>query len=173
MKTILSAVMACVLLAASTFVMAAGSAAVQKIGVVDIQQVLTASPQTKRVADKIKKKFQSREAALKKDQEKLQTNQKKLEKDGSVMSDKQRMALRDKIIADRSAFQGRVAAFQQDISNAQAKGMQDLLDKIKDVISSIANKENYTAIIEMRSVAFVADGNDITQAVVKAMKKKK
>lgn len=171
-KVILSLFATATLLLFATSGLAATADPAQKIGVVDVQQVLAQSPQTKKVADSIKSKFKKREAQLKKDQEKLQANQSKLDKDGSVMSDKDRAKLRDSIISGRAAFQGRVAAFQQDVSEAQAKAMQNLLNDIKTIVNSIAQKEHYTVVVEKRSIAYVADGFDITSKVISAMKKK-
>ncbi len=169
MKTIVSMVLASLLFCVSTVGVAADNSRLQKIAVVDVQQVLAKSPQTKKVADKIKKQFKSREAKLQTDQKKLQANQAKLDKDSSVMSDKNRGALRDKIISQRAAFQERVVAFQQDINDAQSKAMQSYLNKIKNNVTKVAKQKGYALVVEMRSVAFVDDGkvDNITSDVIK------
>ncbi|MCD6055085.1 MAG: skp [Gammaproteobacteria bacterium] len=170
MKTVVSILSAIILFSLTTVAFAAVNTT-QKIAVVDVQAVLTQSPQTKTLADKIKKQFGSRENSLKKDQKTLQSDQAKLDKNGSVMSDKDRSALEDKIISEKSAFQGHVAAFQQDITTAQSEAMQSLLDQIKNVVEQVAKKDGYTLVMEKRSTAYATNDVDITNAVVSAMKK--
>lgn len=173
MKRIFSCLTGIVLVGVATLGFATSAMADQKIGVVDVQKVLTESPQTKQVASSIKKQFASRESKLKADQKTLQADQAKLDKNGAVMSAKNRAALQDKIISEKSAFQGRVAAFQQDVNSAQSTAMQGLLNKIKTNVSDFAKKQGYTLIVTKRSVAYASNEVDITDQVIATMKSSK
>ena len=173
MKRIFSYIASVVLVGVVTLGFTANAMADQKIGVVDVQQVLTEVPQTKQVAADIKKQFAARESKLKADQKTLQADQAKLDKDAAVMAAKDRSALQDRIISEKSAFQGHVAAFQQDVNSAQSTAMQGLLNKIKTAVGDFARKQGYTLIVTKNSVAYAANEVDVTQQVIAAMKSAK
>ncbi len=144
-----------------------------KIGVVDVQTVVQKSPQMATVAAKLKQQFKPREQAIVGKQKQLQADQKKYDKNASVMSSKDRAALQDKIIAEKSTLQGQIAAFQRDITNEQNSAMQNILNQVKTAVKSVAQQGGYTLVLQKQSLAFSTGGVDITKAVLVAMKKQK
>ena len=72
------------------FISPAISAVEYKIGVVNVQSILTAIPQTEAATKKLEKEFGPRDRGIAKDNKALEKLAEKLKKDGAIMSEGER-----------------------------------------------------------------------------------
>lgn len=160
-KMIFSMCSAMVLALSSPIAMAAD----MKLGVVDLRQVLQKSAQMAALNKQLETQFKPREDKIKAAQKALQADEDKFKKEESTMSASDKSKLQDKIIAERTALQGLVATFQQDLGTAQNQGMQKLLTDAGAVIADLGKKDDYTLIVSKEAAFYSKDGMDMTAKV--------
>lgn len=141
-----------------------------KIGVIDLQKVLQASPQIAKIDANFRKQFQPREDNIKMLGQKLQADMAQLKAKATTMTDVQKTAAEANINKQRNSLQLLQAQFQQDVQDTQAKAMQSILDQIKVTINTLAINGKYDVILQSSSTVFYKPTYDITQQVIKALR---
>lgn len=140
-----------------------------KIGVVDLQKVMQTSSQMKVIQQSLEKDFKPRrdklvamEASLKKDMESLK-------RDGAVMNPTQKKALEKNILSQQQTFEREGQQYQQELSSAHNEAMEDLYNKIRKAIASVAEKNKYDVILQKDAAPYVNDKLDVTAQIVEAI----
>lgn len=153
------------MLAAFALTMSA-SASAAKIAVVDLQTVLKNSSEVQKIRQNLKEKFSDKRQSLQKAQANLQSLMKKYKKNKSVMTDKKKEALEDKIDEARQRVQSLQSDFQQQYISAQNEQLSSFVDKVKGKVQKIAKSKGYDLVLEQNSVAYASDDMDITDTVL-------
>lgn len=143
-----------------------------KIGVVDVREVLQKAPQMAAISADIQKQFKPREAKIVEAQKALQAKMDKLNRDGAVMSESERTQLQDKVISEKATLGGMIASFQQDLNNAQNKGIQNLMTQINNIVAKIGTDGKYSVIVVRDAAAYFDKTLDITPQVIQQLSKK-
>ena len=139
------------------------------IGVINIDQILSQTPQAKSAAEQLKKTFQPRQQKIVATQKALQDDEAKLKRDGTVMSSSDMQALQSKISMENRDLQQMQDDYVQDIRTAQSQAMQKVLTQVGEVVQKIAKQGNYDVIIQKNAVPFNSARVDITPEVIKEM----
>ena len=142
----------------------------QKIGVVNVQEILQKAPQIAQIRTDLQKQFGSREKKLGSLQKTLQTDAAKLHKNSAVMSAKNRKNLENKIVKEQENLQKEQISFQQDFMQAQNKQLGGFLAKVRNMVKNIAKQDGYNIVLTKASVAYADDHLDITSEVLKGLK---
>jgi outer membrane protein len=145
------------------------AAADAKIGVVDVQEVLSKAPQAEAMAEKLKKEFQDRTDGLKKQESEIKAQAEKAQKDAPTMTEAQRIEAGRNIEKLKSDFQFKVKAYQDDIQRRRAEEMRLLEGKIGQAVNAIAAKEGLQLVLRREVVPYVQPDLDITAKVVQAL----
>lgn len=142
--------------------------AADKIGFVDVREVMLNSTEGKKASEDFKKTFEKNKAQI----SAKETELKKLKED----LDKQRSILKEAALKEKeSAYQKKFRDYQLMVKDAneelQARDQElskAMLPEIMKVISAIGVKEKYTAILDVGSmpVPFYAKENDLTKRVI-------
>lgn len=146
-------------------------AADTKIGVISLQNLLEQLPEMKKISDDMKTKFSDRQAKITKAQDDFKKAAEDYKKNVAVMSDKEKGAAQDKLLKQEQDLQKSQMDFQRDYVAEQNKQVNALLEKIKGVVSDVAKKQNLSLILIDASVAYADKTLDVTDAVLKALKK--
>lgn len=140
-----------------------------KIGVVNMQKVLTTSSAGKKAQSLIEQKMKSYDATFKKDRNALIAMREEIEKKNSAWSDSVKQ---EKF----SAFQKKSAELgnkereaSQELRKLQERHVQPVLQKLESVIQNIAKSGNYDLILPSNAILFAAGQHDITPEVTKAL----
>lgn len=144
-------------------------AAALKVGVVNIQKVIAASPQAKSADASFKKQFAPRQAKIKSAAQDLQTAVQDFQRNASVMSDKQKQEKEEALTKQRDVLQQQQSQFQQDAQTAQAKMMKAVFAKIKTAVNQVAAKGGYDVVLQSQTVAYFKNKYDITSQVIKQL----
>ncbi len=152
------------------FASVTANAANFKIGVVDIQKVVQQAPETNKYNTDLQAKFKPRQEKLLKLNSQLHNNQAKLSRDSSVMSAKDREALQGKIIEQQTELRHFAQNYQDDLSAARAKDMQQLFKNIERAVSKVAKSGKYDMILEKQAAPYVSSHYDVTSDVLKNLK---
>jgi len=167
-------VMRKILLAASTMIfLMLGSAvfAETKIGVIDYEKVVVGSPQLVAAKADLKKKFDPREKEISEAQKKFQSDIEAFSKNGPTMKADDQKAAQQKIMDQQKKLQEMQTKFQNDATTAQNNTMRDILKKIEDIVNKIATGKNLDLVIAKNSVPYSKKELDITDEVIKQIKK--
>lgn len=137
-----------------------------RIGVINVQQIMQKSPMAIALNKQLKDQFQPRQTQLVNAQNNLQAEVDKLNKNGAVMSNTDRSALQDKIIADRASLQGMGQSFQQDLNAAQSQAMQQFMAKLQNAVNAVAASGKYDLILQRSGTPYVSSALDVTDQVL-------
>ena len=155
------------------FVMSNSAFAAEKIGFVNIPEILKDSNAGKKASAEFKALAEKKSAPAKSLEKEIRKMKDELENQGSMMSDSAR---RDK----ESAFQKKTVEYQimaQKINEELQKRDQEIFQKIMPeilkVVRSIAEKEKYTLVIDIGTmpVPYFTKENDFSKKVLEEYNK--
>jgi outer membrane protein len=138
-----------------------------KIGYVDVRAVVLESKAGQQHKAEMEKFVKDKQAALKKEEEKLKALQQTLEKEMLTLTEAQKQ---DK----QRGFQEKVQAFQKSAQDAEREVRQKdteytskALEEVRKVISDVAKDEKVGLVLGKNEVLFAEDGMDLTAKVIK------
>lgn len=145
-----------------------------KVGVVNIQKIITTVKMGKNVMKTLEKSFNAKKKTLKKDEESIKKMQKDFQKQNLVLSDKAKAkkeaAIRQKI----AGIQQQTMKFQKEIQKQELELKKPILEKLKGVIDTVSKDEKLDLTFEVSSspIVYAKSKVDITEKVIKAFDKK-
>jgi len=140
-----------------------------KIGVVNLPQLVSASPQAQRAKENMENRFAKRKEDIEKQQEQLQADIDRLKRDGSVMSEDAREKLEDKIRDQQRRLQLAQQEYNEDVSKAERKELEALRDDVRKVIDDFATNNGYDLIVG-DGVLYAGDRVNVTQQILARLK---
>ncbi len=141
-----------------------------KIGVINLETIISQAPQTEQIKSRLKNQFQKREDGIVTAQKDLQEQINKINRDRSIMAETDLKAAEEKINNQKRDLVYKQQAFREDFMRSQNNEMDTLLKKIRSEIQTIASKQGYDLVLQEESVPFVAKKMDITEMVITALK---
>lgn len=146
------------------------AASTQKIGVVDMRQILTSAPQMKQINATLKDQFSKRKETILSQAKVLQSDMAEYGKNKAVMSGSKADALKSKITKEQEQLRTEQMQYQQDLMSAQNKAMSGFLNRLKFSVSKVAAKQGLTVVFPKNNLLYAADNTDITSAVLDSLK---
>ena len=143
-----------------------------KAAYINSAKILQEAPQAKAATESLKKEFAQREQALRKLKAEIDKMTADLKKDGAIMSAEQRSKMEADILEKRRKFQFDAQSLKEDVDLRRRQEVQKLRNSISAVITSFAKKKGYDFIFT-DGVAFAADKVNVTDEILKELKKKK
>lgn len=156
-----------------TFLLASLAFAEVKIGVVDMQKVLSQSEPGQQALKKLKEKTKDIRDDIEKQKKELTTLREELQKQSLVLSQE---AKQDKELEFRKKvrdYQDTVQAYQRKLKLEEQKLSQPIITLLAEIIKDYAQKHNYTAIWDMRAsgLLFATEKVDITNEIMAELNK--
>lgn len=149
------------------------SATAASIAKVDVQKVLLTVDEGKKVRETLKKKFDEKQKIIKKEEDKIMKMRQDFEKQSLVMNDKAKLKKQKEIQGLIIALQQKTQEFQQEIQKQENDLKRPILEKVKKVIDTYSEKQNFDLVFEFSTSPIYAKGaKDITDEIVKAFNKK-
>lgn len=155
------------------FFIASGTAAAEKIGFINVAEVLSKSNAGKAAEAEFR-------LVVEKDRIAIQEREKELQKLKDEL-DKQRPLLKEDVLRAREAdYQKRFRDYQllvkdanEELQNKQQEIMKKLVPEIMKVVTAIGEKEKYTMVIDLAVVplAYHDKANELTQRVIEEFNK--
>lgn len=139
------------------------------VGKVDIQKVLLTVNQGKKVRDKLKKSFDSKQSILKKEEEAIRKLQEDYKKQSLVMNDKAKQSKEQEIQKKILALQQKSMGFQKEIQQMEDKLKKPILERVRDVINEVSAKAGVDMTFEASTapVVYAKNNKDLTDEVIK------
>ncbi|HET7313680.1 OmpH family outer membrane protein [Salinisphaera sp.] len=135
------------------------------IGVVDLDRLISESPQAKKARQNMAERFAKRKNALEKASDALQSEVDRLKKHSETMSDEARDRLVSKIRDDKNQLQLKQAQYNGDVSDAEQKELDHMRSNLRQVIDRYAKQNGYDLIVG-DSVLYASDTVNITDAIL-------
>lgn len=140
-----------------------------RVGVVNVDRLLSESKAAQSSQLKLENEFRSRQTALETQESKLQDMVTAYKKDEPTLSDSQKKKRVDDIRTAEDAFSTAVNEFQRDLNNRKGQEMQALLDKINEAVKRVATSDKYDLILT--EAVYAKPELDITQKVLDIINK--
>lgn len=140
-----------------------------KIGIVDLQKIMQTSSDMKAIQEKLEKEFKPRRDVIVANETELKKNIDKFKRDNAVMSQTERKNLEKKIAESQQKFEKEGQQYQQELSTAHNKEMEQFYSKIRAAISKIAERDKYDVVLQKDAAPFSAERLDVTSKVLQEM----
>jgi len=151
--------------------MSTAAQAAQKLGLVDVQQVLATLPQVATIEETINAEFKDQMQEV----QRLQADGKylveKLQREEATLSEGQIKELQTQINAIGQQLQEKGQPLQQAMQRRTQEERNKLLGLIKQAIDSIAAKEGYDMVLNASAVPYTKPQFDISQKVLEQVSK--
>lgn len=140
-----------------------------KVGVVDLQVLLSKAPQVEKIRVQLQKQFKPREEKLDSLAKALKVDMDKLYRDGAVMKEGDQQALQEKITKQRRELRGMQEDLQEDVNNAQQAEMQTFLKKVNEKLIIVAQQKHLDMVFLKDSMPYSSSKIDVTDDVLKTL----
>jgi len=139
-----------------------------KMGYVDMRAVLTESKSGKQHRAELESFIKDKQAALKKEEDKLNTLKQSLEKDQLTLSDKQKQEKQRDFQTKVQAFQKMAGEADQELRKKDADYTNKTVEDIRKIIADLAKSEKISIVLAKTdmTVLYADDGMDLTQKVI-------
>lgn len=146
------------------------SAADLKIGVVNLQRVMEASPQAEVARSKLEKEFSARENKLIATQKELKASEDRMSKDGAIMSETERSRLERDVVNKRRDLKRDTQEIQEDMNFRRNEELATIQQQIGEAIVALAKDQAFDTVLG-NGVIFASPKVDLTDQVIERLKK--
>ena len=154
----------------SAAVLWSACAMAENVGVVDMRQVFSLSPQIKKINAQLKKQFAPQKGRLMAMGKSLQGNVQKLQKNQSIMDKKGIDALKATIVSQEKQLRATQGQLQQALFAAQNQAMSSFMQKLTGVVKTVAMKKKLDVVFPKNSLLYAKGSTDITSDVASDLK---
>ncbi len=165
MKKVLSILLAVVLVAPLS------SFAANKVGVVNIMEIMAKLPQNEKVGQQLKSEFSGRENELKRMGEALEKERTDYINNVATMSESQATTKKRDIEKKFADFQLKQKAFQEDLGKRQREERQKISNLVRNAVDKVAKRGGYNLLIDAQAARYTdATVVDVTAQVLAEIK---
>ena len=159
----------------TVFIWSISSLAVDKIGFINLQEIMQTSVAGKKAAEDFKKFYDKETQEIKTSEKDLKKMKDELEKQGSLMTQASRSEKEAAYQKKLRDYQLQVNDTNEELKKRDQEMTQKLMPGIVKIVRSIAEKEKYTLIIDVATmpVPYYAKENDISKKVIDEFNKSK
>lgn len=145
-----------------------------KIGIVNIQKIISSIKEGKSVNKTLEKSFKSKQKVLKEEEEGIKKLIESLQKQSAVLSDSAKAKKTAEINQKRQEASEKMRKFQAEIQKQEAELKKPILDKLKPVIDEVSESEKVELTFEISASPpiYASKKIDLTEKVIKAYDKK-
>ncbi len=138
-----------------------------RIGFVNAERLFSEAEASKTAQNKLKNEFSGRERQLAAQANTLQKAIEQFEREAPKMTEAQREAKQQQLMAQDDEFQRKRQEFQEDLNNRRNDELQRFIQKANKAIEQTARQEQYDVIIQ--EAAYINSRIDITDKVLRAL----
>ena len=142
----------------------------QKIGIINMQDALVATKDGQKAVAELRGKYSPKDQELQKRQQELTAKQEQLGKTQNTLSETARASLEREIGTLQRNMQRDMDDVKQDMDSDQQRMVNELGQKMMQVISKYSADNQYTAVFDVsgqpNNILYAATAADITQAVI-------
>jgi outer membrane protein len=140
-----------------------------KIGVVNVERILTEAPQVDAVNTSMLERFGPHRDELQKSEKEITTMQENYKRNELVMTEDKLNELKKEIITKIQMLKQREAVLTQEVNTVRSQELAVLQQQVRGIIDDIAKKGKYSLVLS-EGVAYTSPKLDITDQVLDKMK---
>lgn len=140
-----------------------------KIGVIDMEQIMSKSTQADKLRKDLETRFNPRKDEVQKLSKAFQDDVEKLKRDAAVMSKADQGKLEAKLTKQQQEIQQKQMTLQREVVAAQQEAQTKLIDSLKKVVKEVATAEKLNFVLIKQAAIFNDESFDITAKVLKKM----
>lgn len=167
MNTMVKTSIAAALLSTALFANAAE--AQQKIGYVNMQQVLVNLPQSRNIEQQVQEEFKSRIAEIEEIETKMQGLQEKAERDRNILSGSEMQAMSREAELLDATRQVKTKGLREDMQRRGNELRDQLMADILRNAQAIAGEQQYDVVLSASSLVYADESHNLTDDVLKKM----
>src|SRR5262249_50776744 len=129
--------------------LAHAQAAPTKVAIINVQQAILQTKDGQKASADLQAKFMPRRQQLDKKQADIQAQQEQMKKGSATMSDEAKQKLTREIDSNTKSLQRDGEDFEADVNQEEGKIMQDLGQKLMDVVIKYATQNGYAMVLDV------------------------
>jgi outer membrane protein len=149
----------------------AQAAAPTKVAIISVQQAILQTKDGQKAAGELQSKFTPRRSDLEKKDATIKGLQDQMKKGSATMSDEAKTKIARDIDANQKSLQRDQEDFDADVQQEEGKIMQDLGQKMMDVIIKYASQNGFAVVLDVSNqqtpVLWADPSADITTEIIK------
>ena len=149
----------------------ASAAPALKIAVINVEKLVTSSPQYTQAQAQIKAEFEKRGNELQAKGKQLAQDVDTFQRNADVMTPDDRVKKENDLMTRRNDLKYQEQKFQQDFQGRNQQLSRQVMEKLKSTITKIAQKDGYTLVLQ--DPIYADGGFDITDQVLAQLKAEK
>lgn len=153
----------------STALFANAAEAQQKIGYVNMQQVLVNLPQSRNIEQQVQEEFKSRIAEIEEIETQMQGLQEKAERDRNILSGSEMQAMSREAELLDATRQVKTKGLREDMQRRGNELRDQLMAEILRNAQAIAAEQQYDVVLSASSLVYADEGHNLTDDVLKKM----
>ena len=144
-------------------------AAEVKIGVMNIQKIISLSDYGKAATNRFQARVKELDAKFKPEQENLIALQKDIEKKSSAWSDEVKADKAREFQKKQRELQGKVEDARFELKQMQDKELEPILKALQDIVEKVGKDGGYTMIVEARTGLYFDKSIDLSDTIIKRL----
>lgn len=153
----------------STALFANAAEAQQKIGYVNMQQVLVNLPQSRNLEQQVQEEFKSRIAEVEGIGTKMQGLQEKAERDRNILSQSELQNIGRELELLDATRQVKTKGLREDMQRRGNELRDQLMSEVVRNAQAIATEQKYDVVLSASALVYGNDSHDLTDDVLKKM----
>jgi outer membrane protein len=149
----------------------AQAAASSKVAIIHVQNAILQTKDGQKAQGDLNSKFTPKKTALEKKQQDIAALQEQMKKGSATMSDDAKNKIARDIDANQKSLQRDSEDFESDVQQEEGKIMQDLGQKMMDVIIKYATQNGFSMVVDVSNpqtpVLWADPSVDITNEIIK------
>lgn len=141
----------------------------EKIAIIDVGAVFQQLPDREEIAQSLQREFSERIERMQERETQIGELRERIQRDEQIMSEEE---YTEAMMEFQQSVQEAQQAGQQlneEMRRRQAEERDQVLRRMQEVISEIANAQGYDVVLEASGIAFARDSLDISSMVLEAM----
>ncbi|MBI3001969.1 MAG: OmpH family outer membrane protein [Deltaproteobacteria bacterium] len=137
-----------------------------KVGVVDVQRVISGSQVGKRAKEKFRAEVKKAEAELLKEKQEVERLKGDLDKKGALLRAEEKQELERQFQRRYRDYLREMQSFQEELRQRENEMTAQILDDLREVVVEIGKKEAFTVILGQAQMLYSGKALDITDRVI-------
>ncbi|MAZ44717.1 MAG: hypothetical protein CMF48_06050 [Legionellales bacterium] len=138
----------------------------QKLGIVNVREVLEKSEMAKTVSTELQSEFSDPQSELQSEEQRFMKKRASLERESATLSEDERQAMERDLAMMQRELQVKQIEFNDSFNHRQQEEMQKFMAQLKDVIDDYAAKESFDMIFPSDMSVYFSESNDITRQII-------
>lgn len=153
----------------STALFANAAEAQQKIGYVNMQQVLMNLPQARNLEETVQEEFKSRIAEIEEIETKMKGLQDKAERDRNIMSQSEMQSMGRELELLDATRQVKTKGLREDMQRRGNELRDQLMAEVVRNAQALASEQKFDVVLSANSLVYANESFDLTDDVLKKM----